>query len=232
MKSKKMFWSCLFFCLVTASNAQTGGCTTVLAERSGSVLPAAPARIVANPNVNQVIIEVTKEPSGAETLAKIYINDVLTHTLSFPNGVTYARTETYTAQNVSGKEIKVVISNSSAALRSDYTCKIKATISSLVPGGNPVTGNLAGQTQKTVQLNHACGNQVRIVVRRTSGQAVGNIFIYQGNSQNPLESHILEKEEDQKVIILNGSHNKNYRIVVKNQSIGNFLGYFINGVQL
>lgn len=236
MKNYRLF-AFIPICLVFVLNLSTGygqanGCESILAERSGTVLPAGPARVTVTPNTDQVVIEVTKNPSGAETLAKIYVDDVLKSTLSFPNGVTYARTERYTATNVNGKEVKVVISNSSVGLKSDYICKIIGITTSLAPGSEPVTGNLSGQTQKSVELSPACRDQVRIIVRRTSGQAVGNIFVYIGNSSQPFQSHVLGKDEDQKVFVLTGSTNRRYRVVLKNQSIGNFLGYSINGIQL
>ncbi|GHC49640.1 hypothetical protein [Ulvibacter litoralis] len=214
------------------SNAQT--CATTLTSKTGKVYSVNPANITTKATSDKVTIRIKKTAGKAETQVNIYVNNVMQQnkTIEFDNGKYTTGYRTATLNNVKNKNIKVKVVNQSVGNTFSYKLKIDGASSSLASTGGKVVGSLVGQTNKTIYTNNSCTNKARIVVRRNSGKARGNIRVWEknGSSWSLLNQYnqTLEKSESQKVFTVNS--NKPLKVELRNVSIGNNLGYTMNAL--
>ncbi|MCB0656668.1 MAG: hypothetical protein KDC57_11060 [Saprospiraceae bacterium] len=103
---------------------------------------------------------------------------------------------------------------------------------SLMKERHLIEGNLFGQGKNTVYTYPSCNSKTKIIVRRKSGRAKGTISVYErfGSNwnSNPSMVRILEQSDDNQIFTLNS--NKELKIEIKNNSVGNQLGYSINAL--
>lgn len=113
-----------------------------------------------------------------------------------------------------------------------FSYKIYEVGVSLMKERHLVEGNLFGQGKSTVYTFPSCKSKTKIIVRRKSGRAKGTISVYErtGSSwnSNPTMVRILEQDQDQQIFTVNS--NKELKIELKNNSVGNQLGYSINAL--
>lgn len=226
---KKVFLLSVFALGITfTSISQT--CPTTLATKSGTVYSANPGTFKANSSGNEVTVSVRKTDGRAETQVNIYVNNVFKGKIEFDNGNYTTQYRTKTVTGAANKEVKVEIVNQSVGNTFKYDAKIEGSNRSLMTTGGPETGNLVGQTQKTVTSEGSCTNRAKVIVRRESGNARGTVRVYEKTgtswSNNPIESVTFEANETEKIITINS--NKDLKVELKNISVGNMLGYKMN----
>lgn len=89
-----------------------------------------------------------------------------------------------------------------------------------------------GQTNKTIFTNSSCTGKSRIIVRRTNGQARGNIRVWEkrGASWALLNNHTytFERNQDKKIFVVNS--NRKLKVELRNVSVGNTLSYVMNAL--
>jgi hypothetical protein len=183
---------------------------------------------------DQVTIKIRKTGGRAETQVNVYINNVMqSNPIEYDNG-SYkpAGWQTRTLNNVNGKQIKVKVVNQSVANTFKYEAKINGNSKNITTSGAKVSGRLMGQTNKTIYSNPSCTSKARIIVRRTAGQARGNIRVWErrGASWALLNNHTytFEKNQDKKIFVVNS--NKKLKVELRNVSVGNTLSYVMNAL--
>ena len=199
-------------------------CTRTLKSRTGTVYAGGPAKTTLTPNTDEITVKVAKTGGRAQTIVNIYVNGSRKSFIEFNNG-NYTSTKTKRVTGVRGKTVRIEIVNQSVGNKFEYRLTVTGTTDAL---GND-SGNLAGQGQKTVILDRACKNKVTITIRRTSGQARANVFIYKNGAK--IYDEVLDKNESRIVKTYSGANNAIYKVVIKNVSVGNFIGWSVNGRQ-
>lgn len=232
LKGKILIVALIVSAFTFQANAQT--CATTLASKSGKVYSANPGNLVVKATSDQVTIKIKKTAGKAETQINIYVNNIMQQnkTIEFDNGKYTTGYRTATLNNVKNKNIKVKIVNQSTANTFSYTLKIDGASNSLASTGGKVEGSLVGQTNKTIYTNNSCTNKARIIVRRNSGRARGNIRVWEknGSSWSLLNQYnqTLEQSESKKIFVVNS--NKPLKVELRNVSVGNNLGYTMNAL--
>ncbi len=228
MKKTIILTGIALFFGVQLSQAQT--CPSTLESKSGKVFSANPGIVKATSNEDEVVVKVKKTDGRAETQVNIYVGGVFKAKIEFDNGNYTTQWKTRTVTGAKNKEVKVEIVNQSVAHTFSYDARIEGSRRSLMTTGGPETGNLVGQTQKTVYSNGSCTGKAKVIVTRQSGNARGTVRIFekQGNSwnNNPAHSVTFEANENKKEILVNS--NKDLKVELKNISVGNMLGYRLN----
>jgi hypothetical protein len=233
MKKVSILIAVLALCAMPFTTiAQT--CSRTLTSKTGTVYSANPGTMTTTATSNQVTIKIRKTGGKAETQVNVYINNVMqSNPIEYDNG-SYKPSgwQTRTLNNVNGKQIKVKIVNQSVANTFKYEAKINGNSKNITTSGNKVTGRLMGQTNKTIYSNPSCTNKARIIVRRTAGQARGNIRVWErrGASWALLNNHTytFEKNQDKKIFVVNS--NKKLKVELRNVSVGNTLSYVMNAL--
>ncbi len=233
MKKVSIIITLLALCAMPfATSAQT--CSTVLQSKNGTVYSANPATITATATSNQVTIRVKKTGGRAETQVNVYVNNVMQpNPIEYDNG-TYIPSgwQTRTLNNVNGKQIKIKIVNQSVANTFKYSAKIEGKSNNITTTGDKSTGRLLGQTNKTIYTKASCTGKARIIVRRTNGNARGNIRVWRknGSSWTLMNNHTytLEKNQDKKIFVVNS--NQQLKVELRNVSVGNTISYVMNAL--
>ena len=113
-----------------------------------------------------------------------------------------------------------------------FSYKIYEVGVSLMKERHLIEGNLFGQGKNTIYTYPSCKSKTKIIVRRKSGRAKGTISVYERTgsnwNSNPTMVRILEQDQDQQIFTVNS--NKELKIELKNNSVGNQLGYSINAL--
>jgi len=215
-------------------NAQT--CSTILKSKTGTVYSANPSTTRVTATSNEVQVKVKKTGGRAETQVNIYINNVFQQSkkIEYDNG-NYSENNyrTRTLTGVKGKVIKVVIVNQSVANTFRYKLKINGKKKTIASTGGLVDGVLIGQTNKTIYTNGSCTPKTRIIVRRRSGIARGNIRVWEKRSNGTWRrldqyNQTLERNQSVKNFVVNSR--KKLKIELRNVSVGNTLGYRMNAL--
>lgn len=231
MKIKLLLSAMLFVAATFTTTAQT--CNKQIKSKTGKVYSAAPGVIeVSNIKGSSVTVKIKKTAGKAETQVNFYINGAMQpKVVNFDNG-TYKNPKwtVRTFNNVQGKKLTVKVVNQSVANTFSYDCRIIGKTSNLLNGATRVTGNLAGNTKKTIYTKSGCTNKTKITIVQTSGKARATYRVWakQANGQwSELlnKNGTIEKAEKSKTIIVNT--NKQLKVEVKNVSIGNMFGYRI-----
>lgn len=194
------------------------GCIKTLKSRTGTVMAGGPAKTTFVSTAKDVTITVTKTGGKAQTIVNIYVNNQKRTDIIFNNGRD-TPTKRKTLTNVKGKTIRVDIVNQSVANQFKY--RLKATGESNDLGG--MQGNLAGQDQKTSTLSAVCTNQMKVVIRRTGGNARANVYVKLGSQT--IQSKIFDKNQSTMTINVPNARNKRYTVIVKNVSVGNWFRF-------
>ncbi len=229
MKIKLFLSAALFLAATFSSTAQT--CNTTLKSKSGKVYSASPGVIqVSNIKGKSVTVKIKKTGGKAETQVNFYINGVMQPKVAnFENGSYKNPNWTVrTFPNMQGKSLKVKVVNQSVANTFSYTCRIIGKTSNLMNGASTVTGNLAGNTKKTIYTKSGCTNKTKVTIRRTSGKARATYRVWQ-KMPNGSWSEMLNQngtiEKTESIQVINIPTNRALKIEVKNVSVGNFFGY-------
>ncbi|MBL4663609.1 MAG: hypothetical protein JKY22_08660 [Flavobacteriaceae bacterium] len=225
----------VFTVFLFSMNLSAQTCPTTLKSKTGKVYSANPATITTTATSNQVRIKIKKTAGRAETQVNIYINNVQQpNPIEYNNG-TYIPSgwQTRTLNNVNGKTIKVKIVNQSVANTFSYSLKINGEKRSIASTGGPVDGILIGQQNKTIYTNGSCTAKTQIIVRRRSGNARGNIRVWEKRSNGTwvrLDQYntTLEQNKSKKIFVVNSS--RKLKIELRNVSVGNTLGYRMNAL--
>jgi len=215
------------------SNAQT--CTTVIKSKTGKVYSANPANITATATSNQVTVKIKKTAGRAETQVNVYVDNVMQpNPINYDNG-TYIPSgwQTRTLNNVNGKQIKVKVVNQSVANTFSYSLKIIGESRSIASTGGKVDGTLIGQQNKTIYTNGSCTSKTQIIVRRRSGNARGNIRVWEKRPNGSWAflsqyTKTIEQGDDKKIFVVNS--NKKLKVELRNVSVGNTIGYRMNAL--
>ncbi len=194
------------------------GCIKTLKARNGTVYAGGPAKTTFTSTAKDVTITVTKTGGRAQTIVNIYVNNQKRTDIVFNNG-NDTPTKRKTITNVKGKSIRVDIVNQSVGNKFEY--RLKATGESNDLGGSQ--GNLFGQDNKTTTLSTACTNQVRVVVRRTGGNARANVYVKLGSQT--ISSKVFDKNQTTMTINVPNARNKRYTVLVKNVSVSNWFKF-------
>ena len=181
-------------------------------------MPQVPAKTEYTPKMNEIDVHISKTGGKAQTIVNIYVNNALKRSVSFNNG-NYTRTNKVSLNNVKNKKVRVDIVNQSTANKFKYSLKFKGEIVELGSG----SGNLAGQSKKTFQLECGCKSQTKITVRRTGGNARANVFVRLGSTT--VKTVVIDKNQSSKTITLNNANGKCYKVEVKNVSVGNWFKF-------
>lgn len=220
------------FMLPLTTSAQT--CSRVLKSKTGKVYSANPGTFSAVATSNQVTVKIRKTAGRAETQVNIYVNGQMqSNPIEYDNG-TYIPSgwQTRTLNNVSGKTIMVKVVNQSVANTFSYEGRIEGNSNNVTTTGDKVSGRLLGQTNKTIYTNPSCTGKARIIVRRTDGNARGNIRVWQkiGTQWQLMNNHTytLERSQDKKIFVVNS--NRKLKIELRNVSVGNTLSYIMNAL--
>jgi len=206
MKKVSILIAVLALCAMPFTTiAQT--CSRTLTSKSGTVYSANPGTLTTTATSDQVTIRIKKTGGRAETQVNVYVNNVMqSNPIEYDNG-TYIPSgwQTRTLNGVNGKQIKVKIVNQSVANTFKYDAKIQGNSNNVTTTGSKVSGRLLGQTNKTIYTNPSCTGKARIIVRRTDGNARGNIRVWEknGSSWNLLNNHsyTFEKNQDKKILL-------------------------------
>ena len=215
------------------TNAQT--CSTTIKSKTGKVYSANPANIVTTATSNQVTVKIKKTAGRAETQVNVYINNVMQpNPIEYNNG-TYIPSgwQTRTLSNVNGKTIKVKVVNQSVANTFSYSLKILGNSRSIASTGGLVDGTLIGQQNKTIYTNGSCTPKTQIIVRRRSGNARGNIRVWEKRNNGTWAflsqyTTTLERGVNKKIFVVNS--NKKLKVELRNVSVGNTIGYRMNAL--
>ena len=233
MKKVSILIAVLALCAMPFTTiAQT--CSRTLTSKSGTVYSANPGTLTTTATSDQVTIRIKKTGGRAETQVNVYVNNVMqSNPIEYDNG-TYIPSgwQTRTLNEVNGKQIKVKIVNQSVANTFKYDAKIQGNSNNVTTTGSKVSGRLLGQTNKTIYTNPSCTGKARIIVRRTDGNARGNIRVWEknGSSWNLLNNHsyTFEKNQDKKIFVVNS--NRKLKVELRNVSVGNNLHYIMNAL--
>jgi hypothetical protein len=227
-----------FFAVLLTFTVGAQECATTLASKSGTVLSANPGVLTTTATSDQVVVKIRKTGGRAETQVNVYVNNVMQpdpqDVFEFDNGnYTESQYRSRTFNNVKGKTIKVQIVNQSVANTFKYTLKINGAKKSVATTGGKVEGTLIGQTNKTIYTEGSCTPKTRIVVRRRSGNARGNIRVWEKKSNGSWQrldqyNQTLEQNQDKKIFVVNS--NKKLKVELRNVSVGNTLGYIMNAL--
>ncbi|MEO0898977.1 MAG: hypothetical protein AAFY71_21375 [Bacteroidota bacterium] len=200
-------------------------CTKVLKSRTGTVYAAGPAKTTLRPTSNSITVKVNKRGGRAQTIVNIYVNNVRKKFINFNNG-NYSSTKTAVITGVRNKNVRIDIVNQSVGNKFEY----KLTVTGEAPASlGKLSGNLVGQTQKTKTFDKSCKNNVRITVKRKSGQARASLvikkngrvvqnFLFNNNTQNFSKSFPNSKDA-------------RYTVELRNLSVGNRFGYEMSATQ-
>jgi hypothetical protein len=194
------------------------GCIKTLKSRNGTVMAGGPAKTTFVSTAKDVTIVVTKTGGKAQTIVNIYVNNQKRTDIVFNNGKD-TPTKRKIINNVQGKTIRIDIVNQSTANKFQYRLAAAGATNDL----GDMQGNLAGQGQKTTNLSSACTNQVRIVIRRTGGNARANVYVRLGNQT--IKSEVFDKNQTTMTLNIPNAHNKDYSVLVKNVSVGNWFKF-------
>ncbi len=222
------------FAAFTFQTQAQSSCARVLKSKTGKVYSANPGVLSAVATSNQVTVRVRKTGGKAETQINILVNGQMQpNPMEYDNGnLIPSGWKTRTINNANGKTIKVQIVNQSVANTFSYEAKIEGMSGNITTTGAPVTGTLYGQTNKTIYTNASCTGKARIIVRRTSGKARGNIRVWEkvGSSWNLKNGagEMLEQNEANDIFVVNSS--RPLKIELRNVSVGNKVGYKMNAV--
>ncbi|MEL6484855.1 MAG: hypothetical protein AAFP96_08425 [Bacteroidota bacterium] len=218
------FISMIFATLLSGFSTSLFACTKTFVNRNGTVYAGGPAKSTFTSTANSITVRVSKTDGKAQTIVNIYVNNVRKGFIEFNNG-NYTKTKTKTISGTKGKSVRVEIVNQSVANKFKYTMKVTGTSDDL----GSQTANLVGQTQKSVTFTKPCKNTIRITIRRTSGKARANVFIYRDGRK--IFDEVLDKNETTITRTYTGAKAKSYKAVVKNVSVGNTIGVKISATQ-
>jgi len=235
MKSSiKLTIVAFIFAAFTFQTQAQSSCARVLKSKTGKVYSANPGVLSAVATSDQVTIRIKKTAGKAETQVNVLVNgQQKPNPIEYDNGKYIpSGWQTRTYSGVQGKTIKVQIVNQSVANTFSYSAKIEGMSGNITTTGGPVTGTLYGQTNKTIYTNASCTGKARIIVRRTSGKARGNIRVWEkvGSSWNLKNGagEMLEQNESKDIFVVNSS--RPLKIELRNVSVGNKVGYKMNAV--
>ena len=234
MKLSKLVLT-IFTVTLFSMNVTAQTCATTLKSKTGKVYSANPATITTTASSDQVVVRIKKTAGRAETQVNIYINNVQqSNPIEYDNG-TYIPSgwQTRTLNNVNGKTIKVKVVNQSVGNTFSYSLKIDGRKRSIASTGGKVDGTLIGQQNKTIYTNGSCTPKTQIIVRRRSGNARGNIRVWEKRSNGSwvrLDQYTttLEQNQDKKIFVVNS--NRKLKVELRNVSVGNTLGYRMNAL--
>lgn len=211
--------------LSTQSMAAVNNCTKTYATKSGTVMPAGPAKMTFKPDVNTITVEVNKTKGKAQTIVNIYVNNQRKAYMTFTNGK-YSKKMTKRVSGVKNKNVRVEIVNQSVGNKFTYSAKATGLAGSNLGSEN---GNPAPQAQKRVTFDKVCKNRINIKLVRTQGKARANVFIYKGNTQ--VWNGIFDKNDTRLNKSFSGAAGKTFSVVVKNVSVGNRIRFTASATQ-
>lgn len=221
------FVSSLIFVLFLFQGTSTAQCNKILANRSGSVYAAGPAKESFKATGNSVTVKVQKTGGRAQTIVNIYVNNQRKKYISFNNG-NYTKTKSVVVPTSPNQNVRVEIVNQSVGNKFEYrlTCTGPAP-SSL----GSVSGNLVGQAKKTQTFDRVCAskNKINITISRTGGQARGTVIVKKNGRQ--IDSKVLNNQQTRMNLSYSNAGNARYTVELKNVSVGNTLGYRMSASQ-